>query len=112
MPCALDLVYARQRRRNIPTKLYMRPIYPPHGTIIILGQVANRPIQSLHHSQPPAEIPIGWFFYPCENSRSDAFVQPSLRAGKRRANSCSFRIGRKFHLTLGIDDNQRPDFWE
>ena len=93
MPCALDLVYARQRRRNIPTKLYMRPIYPPHGTIIILGQVANRPIQSLHHSQPPAEIPIGWFFYPCENSRSDAFVQPSLRAGKRRANSCSLSGG-------------------
>src|SRR5467141_961779 len=40
------------------------------------------------------ETSIGLAHYPAECTQSDAFLQPSLRARKGRANSNSFRVAR------------------
>jgi hypothetical protein len=74
---------------------------PPLGPLHSPTEARNGTLQAHNPSPVPpgllsarplaaVEISIGRFFSQSENSRSNASVQPSLRARKARANSDSF----------------------
>src|ERR1700730_9764556 len=52
------------------------------------------------------ETSIGHAHYPAECTQSDAFLQPSLRARKGRANSNSFNLHQVSHLRFTIVPNK------
>jgi hypothetical protein len=72
------------------------PLHRPSSALKTDTQIAHSPVllSPLHPPGSPAqvEIPIGLFFSFSEIIHSDASVQPSLRAGKRRANSDSLSL--------------------
>jgi hypothetical protein len=89
-PHAHNQLPAQQNRHNVAAQPYIRPPLPPQSAVLRARQLTSRLNRRPERPPPTVETSIGQSFYPSENPRSDAFVQPSLRAGKRRANSDSF----------------------